>query len=207
MELHMQTQPQTAAPSATQTEQPIINILSVTPQKGSVEVIVRFPSGAVHTTELPGFAETLAQRLPSILDTRCHSGSNGSFAAELPHTETGHALEHAMLALLEQNGLRCRAVTEWNWRREPWGTFHISFVGKKIGVQETLQALRTAVELVESAIAHSLSYIAALGRMEMSGSTFYQLQPGTMRGGSVDPQEPHEQLDSQSTQQDDGISS
>jgi hypothetical protein len=185
----LQTQPQAEAPSNTPTDPSYVQVVSVTPQRGMVEVVVRFPCGAVHTTELPGFAESLAERLPSILDTRCHSGTEGLFGAELPHTETGHALEHAVLAFLERDGLRCRAVTEWNWRREPWGTFHIAFSGKRIGLHETIQALRPAVELVEGAIAQSLSYIAALGRTELTNPMTYQLQPGSLVGGGEDPEQ------------------
>ena len=94
-----------------------------------------------------------------------------------------------MLALLERDGLRCRAVTEWNWRREPWGTFHIAFFGKRVGLQETLEALRPAVELVEGAITQSLNYISALGRMEISLPSPYQLQPGSLLGGGEDPEQ------------------
>ena len=51
VELQMQTQPQTEAPSDDQLDRSIVNVLSVTPQRGMVEIVVRFPSGAVHTTE------------------------------------------------------------------------------------------------------------------------------------------------------------
>jgi hypothetical protein len=188
VELQRQTQPRTEAPSDNLTGRSYVTVLSVTPQRGKVEVVVRFPSGAVHTAELPGFAESLASHLPSILCTRCRCGSDGLFAAELPHTETGHALEHAILAFLERDGLRCRAVTEWNWRREPWGTFHIALFGKHIGVRETMQALRPAVALVESAIAQSMGFITSLGRPEAFGSAHCHLQPGMLRGGGEDPE-------------------
>ncbi|MHB1007123.1 MAG: hypothetical protein ACYC3S_16005 [Chloroflexota bacterium] len=186
MELQVQPIPRLEAPSDTSLGLPRVDVLSVTPQKGKVELVVRFPSGAVHTAELPGFAESMAENLPSILCTRCHSGSGGLFAAELPHTETGHVLEHAMLAHLERQGLRCRAITEWNWRREPWGTFHIALFGRQVGMRETLDALRPALTAVESAISQSLSYLASLGVMEASGPTYCQLQPGLLQGGDED---------------------
>ena len=167
-----------------------VDVLSVTPQRGKIEVVVRFPSGAVHTAELPGFAESMARNLPSILCTRCHSGSNGLFEAELPHTETGHVLEHAILAYLERQGLRCRAVTEWNWRREPWGTFHIALIGRQVGLQQTLDALRSAVAVVESAIVQSRYYISTLGLIDPPGHGYCQLKPGMLQGGE-DPDQDH----------------
>lgn len=187
MELHAQPQPRMEAPSANLIAinpfgHPHIDVISVTPQKGRVELVVRFPSGAVHTAELPGFAESMAESLPAILCTRCHSGNGGTFAAELPHTETGHVLEHAILAYLERQGLRCRAITEWNWRREPWGTFHIALFGRQVGVRETMDALRPALAAVESAIMRSLSYLHALGVVEPAGPTYCQLQPGLLQG-------------------------
>ncbi|MHB1130857.1 MAG: cyanophycin synthetase family protein [Chloroflexota bacterium] len=183
MELQAYQLPQIETPSVSPQDRNYVNIISITPQKGKVELVVRFPSGAVHTAELPGFAETLAQDLPAILCTRCHSGCDGLFAAELPHTETGHVLEHAILAHLEQQGLRCRAVTEWNWRRDPWGTFHIALFGKQVGLSEALQALRPAVETVETAIAESLNRLASLGHYEPA-ITRVQMQPGRLNGGA-----------------------
>ena len=190
MELQTQPQPRNQAPSATTNPlgSSYVEIQSITPTRGKIEVVVRFPSGAVHTGELPGFAESLAESLPSILSTRCHSGSDGFFAAELPHTETGHVLEHAILAYLERDGLRCRAVTEWNWRREPWGTFHIAIFGRQIGLSETLEALRKAVVVVESSISQSLnSCLSTLGVVEPAGLNRYQLEPGMLQGGE-DPE-------------------
>jgi hypothetical protein len=188
-QLRMQT-PSVSALASNPFGQPHVDILSVTPQKGKVELVVRFPSGAVHTAELPGFAESMAENLPAILCTRCHSGNGGTFAAELPHTETGHVLEHAILAHLEHQGLRCRAITEWNWRREPWGTFHIAFFGKHVGVRETLDALRPALAVVESAILRSLSYLSTIGVAEPAAPTYCQLQPGLLQGGE-DPDQDH----------------
>lgn len=184
MELQVQSQPRTENPTATRNTQPYVDVLSVTPQRGRVEVVVRFASGAVHTGELPGFAESLANDLPSILCTRCHHGSNGLFAAELPCTETGHVLEHAILAYLDKDGLRCRAVTEWNWRREPWGTFHIALFGKQIGLRETLNALQPAVAVVASAIAQSMNHTCPIERLNATNlNHLQQLRPGRLQGG------------------------
>lgn len=189
VEIQAQLLPQTKAPNNFPRNPAYVDVLSITPQKGKVEVVVRFPSGAVHTAELPGFAESLAERLPSILATRCHSGSDGLFAAELPHTETGHVLEHAILAHLERQGLRCRAVTEWNWRREPWGTFHIALFGKEVGLAEALKALSPAVAVVETAIAQSLTQLSAFGRFDTTtGISRLQMQPGRLNGGE-DPEQ------------------
>lgn len=191
MELQAQPQPRLDFPSDYPLGQPRVDVVSVTPQKGKVELVVRFPSGAVHTAELPGFAESMAENLPGILCTRCHSGSGGMFSAELPHTETGHVLEHAILAHMERQGLRCRAITEWNWRREPWGTFHIALFGKQVGIHEALEALRPALAVVETAIVQSLGYVSALGMLEKPAPTYSQLQPGLLQGGD-DPE--HDQL-------------
>ncbi|MHB1414409.1 MAG: cyanophycin synthetase family protein [Chloroflexota bacterium] len=182
----MHAQPQTEAASGLTVGQPYVNVLSVTPQRGKIEVVVRFPDGAVHTGELPGFAESLAESLPSILSTRCHHGYGGLFAGELPHTETGHVLEHAILAFLDRDGFRCRAITEWNWRREPWGTFHIAFFGKQIGLSETLKALQPAVAVVESAIAESVQKLSTFAGFDSPTANQYQLTPGIRQGGEDD---------------------
>lgn len=188
MELQAHPLPLTEAPSDAPRDRAYVDVISITPQRGKVEVVVRFPSGAVHTAELPGFAESLIENLPSILCTRCHSGSDGLFSAELPHTETGHVLEHAILAYLERHGLRCRAVTEWNWRREPRGTFHIALFGRQVGLSEALQALQPAVAVIETALVQSLGSLSILGRFETTGIARLQMQPGRLNGGE-DPEQ------------------
>lgn len=86
-----------------------------------------------HTLDpFPHALEMLSRYLPIIMTCECDNGCNHSFADEVPHTETGHLLEHILLEYLCEQKLNAgfrRAEfsgrTSWNWVKEKRGTFHI----------------------------------------------------------------------------------
>jgi len=85
-----------------------------------------------HTTHLPSTYEVLSDNLPTVLKTKCFNDSDLPFDIEVKNTEIGHLFEHILLEYLcqlkIQNGYSnaCfRGVTNWNWKKDVKGTFHI----------------------------------------------------------------------------------
>lgn len=94
----------------------------------------------IHTTKnLPHTRKTLKKMLPSIFYSTCYNDENLPFSREMQDTEIGHLYEHILLELLAmykrektRNIGNIQGITEWNWKNEPKGTFHIHIsVGKK----------------------------------------------------------------------------
>ena len=76
--------------------------------------------------------ELLEQYLPSILFSQCFNDEKIPFSKEVRQTEIGHLFEHILLEYLCLNKIslgRKKAtysgVTNWNWKKDKRGTFHI----------------------------------------------------------------------------------
>jgi hypothetical protein len=85
----------------------------------------------VNTIHFPQTVKILQKALPGVLTSLCFNESSLPFHKEAKKTEIGHLFEHILLEYLcieksligidsEYNGL-----TSWNWREDPYGTFHI----------------------------------------------------------------------------------
>jgi len=87
----------------------------------------------VNTLQLPKTYQILKEQLPSILASKCFNDKGLPFRKEVYNTEIGHLFEHIMLEYLcdlksEQgfSQVEYRGVTDWNWKVDEMGTFHIS---------------------------------------------------------------------------------
>lgn len=85
-----------------------------------------------HTSHLPYTYDILKSNLPTVLNTECFNDSNLPFSEEVKNTEIGHLFEHIILEYLCQLKIReghrkalFRGVTNWNWKKDTRGTFHI----------------------------------------------------------------------------------
>ena len=85
-----------------------------------------------HTTNLPGTYEILRNNLPTVLNTECFNDSGLPFDEEVKNTEIGHLFEHIILEYLCQLKINeghakaiFKGVTNWNWKKDTRGTFHI----------------------------------------------------------------------------------
>ncbi len=92
----------------------------------------------INTVNLPQTHTILKNRLPTILKAKCFNYAHLPFKKEVRQTEIGHLFEHLVLEYMCRLKLahgECCAkysgVTNWNWKRDTRGTFHISMdVGK-----------------------------------------------------------------------------
>ena len=85
-----------------------------------------------HTADLPSTYDILKNNLPNVLKTECFNDSGLPFDEEVKNTEIGHLFEHIILEYLCQLKIKeghgkaiFRGVTNWNWKRDTRGTFHI----------------------------------------------------------------------------------
>ncbi len=112
---------------------------------------------AVNTGQLPHTYKVLRSLLPSVFRTRCYNENNYPFSVEVKKTELAHLFEHVMLEYLCQYKIAMghkrvsfAGVTDWNWRDDPYGTFHITL---EIGKREQMafdHAFKKSVALFES---------------------------------------------------------
>lgn len=86
----------------------------------------------VNTRDIPWTLLLLQEQLPSILQSTCYNEENIPFAVEVQRTEIGHLFEHILLEYLCEEKLRkghdeatFSGRTKWNWKRDPYGVFHI----------------------------------------------------------------------------------
>ena len=108
----------------------------------------------VNTDQLPATFQILRQFLPTILRSKCFNDENKPFFREVLQTEVGHLFEHMLLEYMckikVSRGLRkvcVSGVTNWNWRRERYGTFNITI---RVGREESeifLEAFNRSMNL------------------------------------------------------------
>ncbi len=95
-------------------------------------IIMTLNTSFFHTIHLPFTHQILRYNLPTVLKTECFNDSGLPFNEEVKNTEIGHLFEHILLEYLcelkIQNGYKkaiFKGVTNWNWKKDAKGTFHI----------------------------------------------------------------------------------
>lgn len=109
------------------------------------------------TKNFPYTHAILSSILPSVLRTRCFNEQRLPFDREVRETEIAHLFEHIMLEYLCEYKLKSgykavkfQGVTDWDWRSEPVGTFHIKInSGYKNSIIFT-QALQKSLALIKT---------------------------------------------------------
>lgn len=98
----------------------------------NTRITMKLFTPTVNTRDIPWTYPFLKKHLPSILNAKCFNEENLPFSIEVRKTEIGHLFEHILLEHLCQEKLLKgynRAMfsgnTKWNWKRDPWGMFHI----------------------------------------------------------------------------------
>jgi len=138
-------------------------------QHNRVKLLVEMPvperCTTAHTPHLP---DALLRLLPGLADHDCQNGTDRPFEEELRCTEVPHLLEHVVLELqsLAQQHDRLCGETEWNWRREPRGTFHVQVEYEN--EQLALACVRLAERLINAAATereHEIDLEFELGRL------------------------------------------
>jgi hypothetical protein len=93
-----------------------------------VKLVVEMPDPDRCTTDCaPHVPRGLFQLMPQLSSHKCHNGNGYSFKKEAQRTEVPHLLEHLILQLQAQAQHHdvLKGETQWNWRVDPRGTFHV----------------------------------------------------------------------------------
>lgn len=153
-------------------------------QQNRLKLLVEMPVPERCTTaHLPHLPETLLRLLPGLAEHDCHNGTDRSFVEELASTEVPHLLEHVILELqsLAQEHERLCGETEWNWRREPRGTFHVQVEYEN--EQLALACVRLAERLIHAAATereHEIDLDFELGRLRRLAELGEDLRGGPL---------------------------
>src|SRR3569833_2543425 len=93
-----------------------------------VKLVVEMPDPDRCTTDAaPHVPLSLFRPFPHLALHKCHNGNGYSFRREAMATEVPHLLEHLIIELQAQaqNHGGQKGETQWNWRVDPRGTFHV----------------------------------------------------------------------------------
>ncbi|MFN3649599.1 MAG: cyanophycin synthetase family protein [Armatimonadota bacterium] len=93
-----------------------------------VKLVVEMPDPDRCTTDCnPHVPRGLFNLFPHMARHKCHNGNGYSFKREAMATEVPHLLEHLIIELQAQAQHHeiLKGETQWNWRVDPRGTFHV----------------------------------------------------------------------------------
>ena len=116
-----------------------------------VKLVVEMPDPDRCTTETsPHVPVSLFRLFPHLARHKCHNGSGYSFKREAMATEVPHLLEHLIMELQNQaqHHDQLKGETQWNWRVDPRGTFHVHVEYEN--EQLVLAAIRLAERMVNA---------------------------------------------------------
>lgn len=143
--------------------------LSIDRKPSKTIILMRLLIPEVNTKEFPLTHQILSVYLPSIFKSICYNEDHLPFAEEVAKTEVGHLFEHILLEYLciiqLENGLDSatyEGVTNWNWVRDPKGTFHITIRAKAHELDILSQALERTITLTNIILSKEQSVTAPL---------------------------------------------
>lgn len=93
-----------------------------------VKLVVEMPDPNRYTTDtVPHLPRSLFRLFPHLAQHKCHNDQGFSFRRESMATEIPHLLEHLIIELQTQAQRHevLKGETQWNWRVDPRGTFHV----------------------------------------------------------------------------------
>jgi cyanophycin synthase-like protein len=93
-----------------------------------VKLVVEMPDPDRCTTDnAPHLPRSLFRLFPHLAHHKCHNGNGYSFKREAQATEVPHLFEHLIIELQSQAQHHevLKGETQWNWRVDPRGTFHV----------------------------------------------------------------------------------
>jgi hypothetical protein len=116
-----------------------------------VKLVVEMPDPERCTTaSAPHIPRSLFRLFPHLAHHKCHNGNGYSFQREAMATEVPHLLEHLIIELQAQAQHHevLKGETQWNWRVDPRGTFHVHLEYRN--EQLVLAAIRLAERVVNA---------------------------------------------------------
>ncbi len=143
--------------------------LSISRHALKTTILMRLHIPEVNTCDFPMTRQILSVYLPSIFASACYNDDQLPFSEEVARTEVGHLFEHILLEYLciikLENGLNAatyEGVTDWNWVRDPKGTFHITIKAKSHELDVLNEALTRTITLTNVILSKNASINAPL---------------------------------------------
>ncbi len=143
--------------------------LSINRSREKTIIIMRLLIPEINTKNFPQTSSILKIYLPSIFKSTCYNSDNLPFSKEVLQTEVGHLFEHILLEYLcilklEQGVDHAvyEGMTNWNWLRDPRGTFHITIHGSMEDLNVFNEALRRTMKLTNLILSRQDSLISSL---------------------------------------------
>ncbi len=122
----------------------------------NIKIVMECVTSVVNTSQLPDTYSVLEAFLPSIFTSKCFNDDGLAFCQEVKKTELGHLFEHIMLEYICQEKIALGAsrfsvsgFTDWNWRRDSFGTFNIIIKVGKSDYNAFMRALERSIELLD----------------------------------------------------------
>ena len=130
--------------------------LSVFCEKNTTMINMNIISQYLNTSYLPFTYSILESKLPSVLQSQCFNNLGLPFCEEVKSTEAGHLFEHIFLDYLCEAKIsrgyqyaEFSGVTDWNWKKEELGTFHIKIKAGIEDKEEIYEALKKTISLFQ----------------------------------------------------------
>src|SRR2546423_5481336 len=132
-----------------------------------VKLVVEMPDPNRYTTDhVPHLPRSLFKLFPHLAHHKCHNDHGHSFRRESLSTEIPHLLEHLIIELQTQAQRHeiLKGETQWNWRVDPRGTFHVHVEYEN--EQLVLAAIRLAERIINALDNHEVGSVDIEREME-----------------------------------------
>jgi len=119
--------------------------------QNKAKLVVEMPDPSRCTTDMvPHLPRSLFRLFPHLAQHKCHNDGGYSFRRESMATEIPHLLEHLIIELQTQAQRHeiLKGETQWNWRVDPRGTFHVHVEYEN--EQLVLAAIRLAERIINA---------------------------------------------------------
>src|SRR2546425_2407558 len=133
-----------------------------------VKLVVEMPDPNRYTTDhVPHIPRSLFKLFPHLAEHKCPNAPGHSFRRESLATEIPHLLEHLIIELQTQAQRHeiLKGETQWNWRVDPRGTFHVHVEYENELL--VLAAIRLAERIVNALDNHEVGSVDLESEMEI----------------------------------------
>lgn len=132
-------------------------------QADTIKLYMQFPDSYTTTKSLPHTYKFLKKNIPSILKCQCFNDDGLPFSKEVRQTEMAHLFEHILLDQLCQEksaeiDAEYSGQTEWNWNKNPVGSFKVTIGSKKHEEKYLALALNKTIALMEELVTQKATH-------------------------------------------------
>jgi len=143
--------------------------LSIDHQPTQTVILMKLLIPELTTRYFPQTHKLLGLYLPTIFKSACYNDEHLSFPQEVACTELGHLFEHILLEYLciikLESGLEYASfegVTNWDWTKDPMGTFYITVNTKYQELEVLSSAVDKTVTLMNIILSKNKDYSSLL---------------------------------------------